>query len=134
MKTINDLFKNIYGVEPANDEQIKVFIDCLKERLSYKEKEYISRTYQADLFSDEEHEKRIRVLMSHPVYKKEIFNQGDEITEIFEKCKGEDTISISYIQRKFSKGFPTARKIIDELVGRDLIVLLPNGKYKIKGE
>lgn len=132
MKTINDLFKNIYCVEPTNDEQLEVFLDCLKERLSYREKVYVLEKYYVDLLTDEDVEKRIKILMNHPVYKKEIFGQKDEIDEIFEKCKDADTISISYIQRHFSKGFPTSKKIIDELVSRGLIFQLSNGFYKAK--
>lgn len=129
---MNDLFKNIYGVEPTNDEQLEIFVDYLKERLSFREKAYILEKYDIDLITDKDIEKRIKILMNHPVYKKELFNQTDEVSEIFEKCKSEETISISYIQRKFSKGFPTARKIIDELISRDLISPLPNGTYKVK--
>ena len=131
MKTINDLFKSIYGSEPKNFEQLHKFIECLKERLSYREKNYVFEAFHVDLFDEDEIEKRIKTLMLHPICKKRILGIEDEIDEIYKQCKEEKVISISYIQRQFSIGFPSAKKIINEMVDRGLISPLTNGTYKV---
>lgn len=48
------------------------------------------------------------------------------IKKVLEQLKDEKTISVSTIQRKCSLGFPTARKVLDELQDRGDIIW--NGK------
>ena len=127
------LFKDIYDVEPKNNEQIETMIEYLQDRLSYSEKEYIQAKYSIDLFTEEEIRKRIFLKMKHPVIIKRLFGDKtkDEADEIFEKCLDKEQITISYIQRTFNKGFVSAKGIIDELERRGKITPTNNGMYKL---
>ena len=48
------------------------------------------------------------------------------IKKVIEQLKDEETISVSNIQRKCSLGFPTAKKVLEELQDRGNIIW--NGK------
>ena len=48
------------------------------------------------------------------------------IKKVLEQLKDEETVSVSIIQRKCSLGFPTAKKVLDELQDRGDIIW--NGK------
>ena len=48
------------------------------------------------------------------------------IKKVIEQLKDEETVSVSNIQRKCSLGFPTAKKVLDELQDRGDIIW--NGK------
>ena len=74
MENIRDLFIKTYGFEPQCDEALNVFIDILKQRLSYNEKAYVQDRYGVDLLSDEEIERHIIISMNHPIIKREITN------------------------------------------------------------
>ena len=49
MKDIKELFTKIYGVKNPNEEQLQIFMDALKRRLTVRELEYVSFTYNVDL-------------------------------------------------------------------------------------
>ena len=71
MKDIKELFNDIFGYYP-NKQQLDCFIEHLKDRLSYNEKEYVKSEYGVDLFDDKELKNNIIKKMNHPVVKKEI--------------------------------------------------------------
>ena len=127
------LFKDIYNVEPKNNEQIETMLEYLQDRLSHSEKEYIQENYSIDLFSEDEVRKTIFVKMKHPVIISKLFTNEtkDEVEEIYEKCLDKEKITISYIQRTFNKGFVSAKGIIDELERRGKITPTNNGMYKL---
>lgn len=84
-------------------------------------------------------EKNIAKWMKHPVIVKEIQEAGDqqkdEAEEIFDKVKDRDYISISYIQRTFGLGFPSASKIFNEMVERKMVLPETNKRgYHINKE
>ena len=125
MKDIKELFAKIYGIKNPNEEQIQIFMDALKRRLTVRELEYVSFTYNVDLLGFEEVESRIIRAMKHPVIVKEIEeakSEPDEVDEIFEKLKENEYITISLISRRCSKGFCSSGKIFNQMVERNMII------------
>ncbi len=123
MRNIRELFEKIYGFNP-NTEQLELFIKTLKRRLTVRELEYVSCMYGVDLLGFDAVERRIRVVMRHPIIIKEIEavkSEYDEVDEMFGKIKDNEYISISLIQRKFSIGFPSASSVIEEMLNRKMI-------------
>ena len=126
MKDIKELFEKIYGIKNPNEEQMEIFIDSLKRRLTVRELEYVTYTYGVDLIGFEEVEKNIAKWMKHPIIVKEIQEAGDdqkdEIDAVYEKVKDKEYISISYIQRTFSMGFISASKTFNAMLERKMIL------------
>lgn len=125
MKDIKELFAKIYGIKNPNEDQLQIFMDALKRRLTVRELEYVSFTYNVDLLGFEEVESRIIRAMKHPVIVKEIEeakSEPDEVDEIFEKLKENEYITICLIQRKCPMGFPSAQKFYKEMIKRGMII------------
>ena len=71
MKDIKELFNDVFGFYP-NKQQLDCFIEHLKDRLSYNEKEYIKSEYGVDVFDGDQVKNSIIKKMHHPVIEKEI--------------------------------------------------------------
>ena len=138
MKDIKELFMKAYEISNPNKDQLQIFINALKRRLTVRELEYVSFMYNIDLLGAEGVENEIISIMRCPSITKEIEDakgELDEVGEIFEKLKENEYITVSLISRKFSKGFCSSSEILNQMVERNMIVPTNTRKgYRVNKE
>ena len=125
------LYKEIYECDPVNNEQTKIFIGCLNEKLSREEIDYLFNNQGATLGKKRINKARIRRIMrDYDILKRLLLAGLDDIDKMYCDIKEEGYVTKTYIQLHFSKGFISASSIIDEMLKRGLIYpSYINGKY-----
>ena len=138
MKDIKELFMKVYGINNPKKGQLLIFINALRRRLTVRELEYVSFTYNIDCLGTEQVENGIVRKMRCPSVIKEIEKarvESDEVDEVFEKLKENEYITISLISRKCSKGFCSSSEILNQMVERNMIVPTNTRKgYRVNKE